>query len=125
MPVPMWVAQINKRVFNKMELKRGIRPVLTHTGRSSGKSFHTPLDAHRADGGFIFFLMYGSESDWVKNVMAAGRAHLRIREEEWDLANPRLIAKDEAQQQLPADTNLQPGRIKGIEYLQMDIASPL
>ncbi len=32
MPVPAWIAQVNKRLFNKVELKRGVRPVLTHVG---------------------------------------------------------------------------------------------
>lgn len=122
MPVPQWVAQINKRVFNKLELKRGKRPVLTHIGRSSGKSYQTPLDAHRTDNSFIFLLMYGSGSDWVKNVMASGSAGLRIENEGWELINPRLISMEEARRQLP-ETNLRPGRIKGIEYLQMDITA--
>ena len=91
MPVPMWVAQINKRVFNKMELKRGKRPVLTHKGRSSGTTYRTPLDAHRANDSFIFILMYGSDSDWVRNVMASGSAGLKIMNDSWDLVTPRLI----------------------------------
>lgn len=51
MPVPKWVAKVNKRVFNPREIRRGNRPVLTHIGRSSGKIFQTPLDAHAVDGG--------------------------------------------------------------------------
>ncbi len=72
MPMPLWFGQINKRVFNKMELKRGVRPVLTHVGRSSGKVYRTPLDAHPVDGGYLFILVYGSGSDWVQNALAAG-----------------------------------------------------
>ncbi len=45
MPMPLWFGQINKRVFNKMELKKGTRPVLTHVGRSSGTTYQTPLEA--------------------------------------------------------------------------------
>ena len=30
--MPKWVAKVNKRTFNKLELKRGKRPVLTHAG---------------------------------------------------------------------------------------------
>ena len=44
MPLPRWLAHINKRVFNPMEVRRGARPVLIHTGRSSGKTYRTPLD---------------------------------------------------------------------------------
>ena len=46
MPVPQLVASINKRVLNKAVLKRGTWPVLTHVGRSSGKTYRTPLEAY-------------------------------------------------------------------------------
>lgn len=104
MPLPRWLAQINKRVFNPSELKRGIRPVLTHVGRSSGNTHRTPLDAHPVDGGYIFIVMYGSHSDWVKNVLAAGTAKLEIDGDEFELMSPRLVSKGEAWQLLPATT---------------------
>ncbi len=69
-------------------LKRGVRPVLTHVGRTSGKTYHTPLDAHPVENGYIFILMYGSDSDWVKNVLAAGTAHLRVGGDEFELDPP-------------------------------------
>jgi deazaflavin-dependent oxidoreductase (nitroreductase family) len=122
MPVPKWIAQVNKRTFNKMELKRGTRPVLTHVGRKSGRTYKTPLDAHPVDGGFVFIIMYGSQGcDWVQNVLAAGRAGLAVKSEERELTAPRLITREEARAQVTADTNLQPGRVKGIEYLRMDV----
>lgn len=123
MPVPKWVGKVNKHTFNKMELKRGKRPVLTHVGRKSGTTFRTPLDAHRTDGGFIFIVMYGSKGcDWVQNILSSGTATLTIEDEQWDLISPRLISRAEAKPLVSADTNLEPGRTKGIEYLQMDIA---
>ena len=121
MPVPMWVAQVNKRVFNRMELRRGVRPVLTHVGRSSGKVYHVPLDAHPVDNGYIFILMYGSESDWAKNVLAAGTARLKVGGEEFDLKSPRLITKDEAWEQIDVATKAPPNFLRVTEYLQMDI----
>ncbi len=121
MPVPKWVAQVNKRVFNPMDLKRGKRPVLTHVGRSSGKTYRTPLDAHPVDNGYIFILMYGSDSDWVKNVLAAGTASLKIDSDEFELASPRLVTKDVAWQQLPEATKAPPGFLRVTEFLQMDI----
>ena len=120
MPVPRWVARVNKRVFNKLELKRGNRPVLTHVGRVSGKTYRTPLDAHPVDGGYVFILMYGSGSDWVRNVLAAGSARLQLGDEEIDLASPRLITKDEAWQQVPSDTKAPPSFLRVTEYLRMD-----
>ncbi len=120
MPVPMWVAEVNKRVFNKLELKRGVRPVLGHTGRASGTRYRTPLDAHAVDGGFIFICMYGSDSDWVQNVLAAGTATLEAHDETHVLTNPRLITKEEAWQQLPETTKAPPDFLRVTEYLRMD-----
>jgi len=31
----------------------------------------------RPDGGYLFILVYGSKSDWVRNVLAAGHAASR------------------------------------------------
>ena len=121
MPIPTWMAKVNKHIFNKLELKRGKRPVLTHVGRSSGKTYHTPLDAHRTEDAFIFFAMYGANSDWVQNILAAGTAALSVDGVDYDLVSPRMVTLDDARRQLPPDTELQPGRVGGIEYLQMDI----
>ncbi len=122
MPVPKWVAQVNKRVFNRLELKRGKRPVLTHVGRSSGETYQTPLDAHAVDGGYIFILMYGSGSDWAKNVLAAGTARLQAEGEEFGLVSPRLVTKEVAWQQIATGTKAPPQFLKVTEYLQMDIS---
>ncbi len=121
MPLPKWLAQINKRSFNKLELKRGVRPVLTHVGRSSGKIYHTPLDAHPVDDGFIFIMNYGSDSDWVKNIMAAGTATLRVDGDEVALVSPRVVGKDDALQRLPATSQWPSDSMNVTECLQMDI----
>ncbi|MDP8929886.1 MAG: nitroreductase family deazaflavin-dependent oxidoreductase [Actinomycetota bacterium] len=122
MPMPRWWRHINKRVFNPWELKRGDRPVLTHVGRTSGKTYRTPLDAHPVERGYLFILVYGSESDWVRNVLAAGHARLTIGGEDVDLTSPRLVDEDQAWAALP-DTVKHPPRWLGIrEYLRMDLA---
>ncbi|GAB1511362.1 PNPOx family protein [Actinophytocola sp. KF-1] len=46
----------------------GKRPVLTHVGRRSGRTYRTPLDAHPVEGGYVFVLVYGPGSDWARNV---------------------------------------------------------
>lgn len=121
MPLPRWLAQVNKRVFNRWELKRGVRPVLIHVGRTSGRSYETPLDAHRVDGGYIFVCNYGSRSDWVRNIMAAGSARLRIGGDHVDLVAPRLVTEAEATEELPAETKLPPRSMNVTEFLRMDV----
>ena len=122
MPMPRWWTRINKRVFNPMELRRGSRPVLTHVGRSSGAVYRTPLDAHPVDGGYVFILVYGSDSDWVRNVMAAGHARLAIGGEDVELTRPRLIAEDEAWRILDSQVKRPPRVLRVTEYLRMDLA---
>lgn len=123
MPMPRWVGRINKRVFNPREDRKGIRPVLSHTGRRSGRTYRTPLDAHRVDDGFVFILMYGSDSDWVQNIVASGTATLRVDNAEVPLDTPRIITEAEAVAVLPADTKLPPGILRVSEFLQMNLAA--
>ena len=122
MPLPSWLAQINKRVFNRMELKRGVRPVLIHVGRSSGKTFYTPLDAHPIEGGYLFIMNYGRDSDWVRNILAAGKATLRVDGREVALESPRVITKEEAVPLLPAASKWPPERMNVTECLRMGTA---
>ena len=123
MPMPRWWGQINKRVFNPLELKRGTRPVLTHIGRISGRTYRTPLDAHPVEHGYLFILVYGSESDWVRNVLAAGHARLTIEGEDVELTTPRLVDEGEAWMALPETVKRPPGFLRITEYLRMDLAS--
>lgn len=123
MPMPRWWTQINKRLFNPAELRRGKRPVLTHVGRQSGRTFHTPLDAHAVDGGYAFVLVYGARSDWVRNSLAAGRARLTIDGQDVELTTPRLIDADAAWQAIGEGVKRPPGVLRITEYLRMDRAN--
>lgn len=121
--MPRWFAQISKRVFNPVELRRGARPVLNHVGRSSGATYRTPLDAHPVGGGYMFILVYGSRSDWVRNILAAGHARLTIDSQKSALAAPRLISGQEAWRAIGEHVNRRPGFLRIDEYLRMDLAA--
>ncbi len=123
MPMPRWVARLNRRVFNPLELRRGTRPVLTHVGRVSGTIYHTPLDAHPVDGGYLFFVVYGPESDWVRNVRAAGAAVLTVDGREVRLEAPRLLDREAAASQLAEGTKLPPAFARVTDFLRMDLTS--
>ena len=121
-PMPRWWTRINKRVFNPVELRRGVRPVLTHVGRSSGATYRTPLDANPVDDGYVFILVYGSRSDWVRNVLADGRARLAVDGRDIELAAPRLISGEEAWRAMGEGVKRPPGVLRIDEYLRMDLA---
>jgi deazaflavin-dependent oxidoreductase (nitroreductase family) len=109
MPMPRWLAHINKRVFNPIEVRRGARPVLIHTGRSSGKTYRTPLDAHALPDGYLFIPLYGPRTDWVKNVLAAQAARLSIDGHEIELQTPRLVKKKDIWPMVPTTNKSYPG----------------
>ena len=50
--------------------------VVHHVGRTSGRSYETPVTAVPTDEGFVVALPYGPKTDWLQNVLAAGSAEL-------------------------------------------------
>jgi deazaflavin-dependent oxidoreductase (nitroreductase family) len=120
-PMPRWWGQINKRVFNPRAIAGGKWPVLTHLGRVSGAMYRTPLDAHPVDGGYLFVLVYGSRSDWVQNVLAAGSARLQLEGRELQLSSPRLVGDEEAFRHLPGVAERPPKLLRITEFLRMDL----
>jgi hypothetical protein len=61
------------------------------------------LDAFPTGTGFVLVARYGRESDWVRNVLEAGTATLRVEGEDWELVSPRLVGLHEALDALAAD----------------------
>jgi deazaflavin-dependent oxidoreductase (nitroreductase family) len=102
-PYPRWLAKVNKRVFNPGQVRKGKYPVVTHVGRTSGRSYQTPLDAFPTKTGYVLVVRYGPNSDWVRNVLAAGTATLRVDGEELRLVSPRLATQKEALDALVAN----------------------
>ncbi|MFI6514989.1 nitroreductase/quinone reductase family protein [Spirillospora sp. NPDC050679] len=119
MPMPRWWGQVNKRVFNPRAIAGGRWPVLIHVGRLSGATHRTPLDAHPVEGGYLFVLVYGSRSDWVRNVLAADGARLLVDGREVRLAAPRLVGPDEALRALPREAH-PPKLLRITEFLRVD-----
>jgi deazaflavin-dependent oxidoreductase (nitroreductase family) len=103
MPYPRWLAKVNKKVFNPGQVRKGRYPVVTHVGRTSGEAYRTPLDAFPTENGFVLVARYGPRSDWVRNIMAAGTATLRVGATDHALDSPRLVSLDEALEALVAD----------------------
>jgi len=88
-----WLAKFNIFITNRITaLFAGWLPgfgILTHIGRKSGKVYRTPINGFRVRNGFIIALTYGSESEWVKNVLAAGGCELKTRGKEYQLFAPK------------------------------------
>ncbi len=123
MSMPRWWGHMNKRVFNPIAIRNKKWKILNHVGRTSGKHYRTPLDGWEVDGTFIFVIVYGLKTDWVRNVLESGQATLEAGDEILTLGAPRLISGAEAAPLLGDDVKLPPKFLKIDEYLQMDITS--
>src|SRR3954451_14977346 len=74
--------------------------ILTYRGRKSGATYRTPLNAFRRGDSYVFALTYGSDVDWVKNVVAAGECSLRTMGRDVRLIEPDLFV-DPRQRTMP------------------------
>jgi deazaflavin-dependent oxidoreductase (nitroreductase family) len=78
--------------------------VIRHEGRTSGRTYETPVDVITTADGFLIALPYGTRADWVRNVLAAGSATIVSQGESVDVDEPIIAATAEVAGQLPART---------------------
>src|ERR1022692_4936592 len=79
--------------------------ILTHLGRKSGKVYRTPINVFRAPNGFVIALTYSSQSEWVKNVLAAGGCELQNRGKKYQLSAPKVV-RDSTRKRFPFPVRL-------------------
>jgi deazaflavin-dependent oxidoreductase (nitroreductase family) len=90
------------KVLNPLIVRLAGRPhfhmaaQLTHTGRRSGRVYVTPVGARRAGDVVLIPLTFGNESDWSRNVRAAGRCSLRLAGVDYEASAPTLVSPEEA-----------------------------
>jgi len=123
MPIPMSVARFNKRATNRVVGRfAGWMPgfaILVHRGRSSGREYRTPINVFRRPGGYAAALTYGSESQWVRNVLAAGGCTIETRGRVVRLTNPRVIV-DPRQRLVPLLIRIPLSLMDVTEFLLLD-----
>ncbi len=129
MPAPRSIARFNRSFTNRLTSKvAGYLPgfaIVSHVGRKSGRAYRTPVNAFRTDDGYIIALTYGAESDWVKNVLAAGSCELQTRGRRECLYNPHIVT-DESEGWAPLPVKLILGLIDAPQYMRLSLqrASP-
>ena len=109
----------NKHVLNPAMLhlagrKHRYASAIRHTGRISGRSYVTPVLADSVPGGFVVPLPYGTDVDWLRNVLTAGRATITSAGRAYDVVDPHVI--DAAS----AAPKLSPRRRRGFRRLGID-----
>jgi deazaflavin-dependent oxidoreductase (nitroreductase family) len=95
--------------------------IVRHVGRRSGRRYETPMNVFRHGDHYYFALTYGSDVDWLKNVLVAGGCEIRTRGGIVHLREPELF-RDEQLAFLPWPARLVE-RWNGVsEALRMRIA---
>ncbi|MFZ0953165.1 MAG: nitroreductase family deazaflavin-dependent oxidoreductase [Candidatus Sulfotelmatobacter sp.] len=119
-----WLAKINIAFTNRITgLFAGWLPgfgILTHVGRKSGKVYRTPINVFRASNGFIIALTYSSQSEWVKNVLAAGGCELKTRRKKYQLSAPQVV-RDPTRRRFPVPVRIVLRIVGADEYMELSI----
>jgi deazaflavin-dependent oxidoreductase (nitroreductase family) len=69
-----------------------------HVGRRSGRPHVTPVGARLAGTTFVIPLTFGNQSDWVRNVRAAGGATIRLNGAEYRAVRPEFATAAQARE---------------------------
>ena len=128
MPLPRTLARLNRRGFNRVS--RHVVPwlpgfgLVVHTGRRSGREFRTPVNVFPgADGRYTIALTYGTDSDWVRNVLAAGGCRLITRRRTVRLSHPRVVHDESRAAVRPLERRVL--RLAGVaDFLVLDADGP-
>ena len=104
MRVPPWFENFQIKYINPVAVPiarftPGIT-VITHRGRKSGRRFETAVSAYRKGHTVAIMLGHG-KTNWVKNILAAGEADIRLRGRDVHLINPRIVEAGSDDPSLP------------------------
>jgi deazaflavin-dependent oxidoreductase (nitroreductase family) len=97
--------------------------ILVYRGRTSGKSYRTPMNVFRRGDTYVLALTYGPDVQWVKNVLAAGGCELVTRGRTLRLGAPRLFS-DPSRSRMPAPVRLLLGPMRVTEFMELQIEQP-
>lgn len=111
---PPWLDKIQIKYMNPVA-KRVARfmpgaSVIKHRGRKSGKPYETVVTTYRK-GNLLAIALGHGKADWVKNVLAAGEADVRLYRREIHVTNPRVIPVGAADSSLPWAIRMQGRRV--------------
>ena len=80
---PLMVRLAGRRFFPMAQIH--------HVGRRSGKAYVTPTSAHIRGDVLLIGLTFGNQSDWSRNVRAAGGCTVRLGGHAYHATRPELV----------------------------------
>jgi deazaflavin-dependent oxidoreductase (nitroreductase family) len=85
-------------LMRKLAGRRHVRmaAAIRHVGRKSGRAYVTPAGARVSGGVAVIPLTFGNQSDWSKNVMAAGGCSITVDGRDYTADEPELVDRRDA-----------------------------
>ena len=126
MPLPRTVARLNLVLTNP--ILRHVAwwapgfAMVTHVGRTSGRIRRTPVNIFAQGRVYAIALTYGRDSEWVKNVLAAGACVVETRGRQIRLVHPRVV-HDPSRRMMPGPVRLILRLIGVTDFLVLESAS--
>jgi deazaflavin-dependent oxidoreductase (nitroreductase family) len=111
---PVWFEKFQIKYLN-----RATRPfvrfipgfaLVKHHGRTSGTPYETIVAAYRKGNVLAIALAHG-KTNWVKNVLAAGKADVHVGRKDIHITNPRVLPPGSDGAGLPFLARQQIGRV--------------
>jgi len=98
---------ISRRWLNPWQLRRAGRPgayasIIRHRGRRTGRPYETPVGVVPMDDDFLVMLPYGSNTQWLRNVLAAGEATLVTEGQTVHVDRPETIRFSDVEERFSA-----------------------
>ena len=87
----------NPRIMKKAGTPGAYASVIMHEGRRSGRPYATPVAASAIDDGFVIATVYGTNTDWLKNVFAKGTATIVHEGGTYPVDHPELVPLDDVE----------------------------
>jgi deazaflavin-dependent oxidoreductase (nitroreductase family) len=76
--------------------------VIRHQGRTTSGTYETPVWAVPTEDGFLIAIVYGSRTDWLKNVLASGAAAIVHQGNTYPVDQPEIVPMESARAFFPA-----------------------
>jgi hypothetical protein len=101
--------RFHRVVGNPLQMRSAGRPgtyasVIRHRGRTTGRTYETPVWAAPTEDGFVVAIVYGPRTDWLENVLASGAAVMVHEGHAYPVHRPEIVPMDGARAYFPAWT---------------------
>ena len=113
--------RLQRAIINPRQMRSAGQPgastaVIRHRGRTSGRVFETPVSVVATDDGFVIALVYGSRTQWLRNVLANGSATIEHEGQSFQVDQPEIVPMQAVAARFAA------GDQRGFRWLRVDQA---